>query len=100
MLFQTCMSFFMLNIKYILENFEELNNCWSPLTSIVGKEILWNSIETINCLITSILQNIFFNVHHKKETHDDKIFIFGWTIPLTQKKKIRVASDTAALQPT
>ncbi len=25
--------------------------------------------ETINCLITSILQNIFFFVQHKRETH-------------------------------
>ncbi len=26
--------------KDILKNFEEPNSCWSPLTSIVGKEIL------------------------------------------------------------
>ncbi len=48
---------------------------------------------TVNCLITSILQNILIYVQHKKETHtgfgttwgwanDDNIFIFGWTIPL------------------
>ncbi len=30
---------------------------------------LWKSMGTINCLITSILQNIFFYVQHKKETH-------------------------------
>ncbi len=88
----------MLNIKYILDNFEELNNCWSPLTSIVGKEILWNSIGTINCLITSILQIILFNVQHKKETHDDKIFIYYHLF--NTKNKIRVTLDTAALKPT
>ncbi len=49
---------------------------------------------TTNCLITSILQNIFFCVQHKKETHGglgllegeenyDSIFILGWTIPLS-----------------
>ncbi len=32
---------------------------------------------TINYLISSILQNIFFCVQHKKE-----MFIFGWTITL------------------
>ncbi len=26
-------------------------------------------METTNCSITSILQNIFFYVQHKKETH-------------------------------
>uniref|UniRef100_A0A673FW13 Cadherin EGF LAG seven-pass G-type receptor 3-like n=1 Tax=Sinocyclocheilus rhinocerous TaxID=307959 RepID=A0A673FW13_9TELE len=41
--------------------------CWSPLTSIVGKEILWKSMGTINCLSKSILQNIFFYVQHKKK---------------------------------
>ncbi len=59
----------MLNTKEdMLKNFEEPNSCWPPLTSIVGKEILCKSMETINCLITSILQNIFFYVQHKKET--------------------------------
>ncbi len=69
--FQTPMSFFlMLNTKDdIFKNFEEPNSCWPPLTSIVGKEILWKSMGTINCLITSILQNIFFYDQHKKETY-------------------------------
>ncbi len=85
----------MLNTKEdILKNVEESNSCWSPLTSRVGKEILWKSVGTINCLITSILQNIFFYVQHKKETHTGlewhegeeimTIFILGWTIPLRQ----------------
>ncbi len=46
----------MLNIKEdILKNFEEPNHYLSPLTTIV-----WKEMGTINCLITSILQNIFF----------------------------------------
>ncbi len=49
--------------------FEEPNSWWSSLTSIVGKEMLLKSMGTINCLITSILQNIFFYVRHKKDTH-------------------------------
>ncbi len=55
----------MLNTKniYILKNSEGPNSCWSPLTSIVGKEILWKSMGTNNCLIASIL------VQQKKETH-------------------------------
>ncbi len=39
------------------EEFGGENSCWSPLTSIVGKEILWKSMGTINCLITSIFQS-------------------------------------------
>ncbi len=42
-----------------------------------------------NCLLTSILQTIFFYPEQKKETHkgleklnDVRIFIFGWTVPL------------------
>ncbi len=39
-----------------------------------------------NCFFTSSLQNIFFYVQHKKETHTvsevDKMLILGWTIPL------------------
>ncbi len=42
---------------------------------------------TINCFITSILQNIFFCVQHKKKLipvwNDMKIHFFGLTIPLT-----------------
>ncbi len=39
--------------------------CRSSLTSIVRKDILWKSMGTINCLITNILQNIFY-VQYKK----------------------------------
>ncbi len=57
--FQTCnLSYFEHKRKY----FEEPNSYWSPLTFIVGKEILWKSMGTINCLSTSILHNIFFHV--------------------------------------
>ncbi len=45
---------------------------------------------TINCLITSILQNIFFYVQNMKEyrfamtwVKNDKIVMFEWTMPLT-----------------
>ncbi len=37
-------------------------------TSIVFFPILWKSVATSNCLITNILQNIFFYVQLKKET--------------------------------
>ncbi len=67
MSFQIFISFFLMltTIADILKDFEELNS----LTSILEKEILWKSMETIDCLITSILQNIFLYVQHKKETH-------------------------------
>jgi len=68
MSFQTCISFFFYfedKIRY----FEEPNRRWTPLISVVGKEILWKSMGTINCLITSILQSILFYVQNKKETH-------------------------------
>ncbi len=57
--------------RFCRKNFEEPNSCWYPLTSIVRKEILWKSMGTINCLITSILQNIFVYVQHEKETYTD-----------------------------
>ncbi len=88
---------FLFYVKHERRYFEEfLNSCWSPLTSIVGKEILWKSMGTINCLITSILPNICFCVQHKKETHtgleqhvnDDNIFIFGRTISLNHTRYI------------
>ncbi len=52
-------------------------------------KILYKSMATINCLVTIILQNTFCCVQQKKETHiwvwvnDDRIFILGWTIPLS-----------------
>jgi len=33
------------------------------------KKILWQSTATVSCLDTNILQNIFFCVQQKKETH-------------------------------
>ncbi len=49
-------------------------------------------MATVNCLVTKILQNIFFRVQQKKGKHRfgtsggwvnyDRIFIFGWTVPL------------------
>jgi len=54
------------------------------MTSIVEKKNNWKSMGPINCLVTIILQNIFFCVQHKKETlitgleqleGDDIIFI-------------------------
>jgi len=31
--------------------------------------LLWKSMGSINCLVTDILQNIFFCVQQKKEIH-------------------------------
>ncbi len=54
---------------------------------------LWKSMVPKNSLITNFLQNIFLCVQQKQINsymfgttwgwvHDDRIFIFGWTIPL------------------
>ncbi len=58
--------------------------------------MLWKSMGTMNYLITSVLQNIFFHVQNKKETHSDlewhegeqiiNIFILGWIIPLNSSR--------------
>ncbi len=48
-------------------NFEEPVSYWSPLASIVEKEILWKSIGTINWLPAFF--KIYFYVQHNKETH-------------------------------
>ncbi len=43
------------------------------------KKIVWKSIGTINCLVTSILQNVFIFVQQKEEilaVNDDRIFFF------------------------
>ncbi len=76
-------------MQHKTRHFEEQNSCWSPLTSIVGKEILWKSMTSNNYLITSILPKIFY-VQHNKETHrfgttwgwvnDDTIKFFGCTL--------------------
>jgi len=48
------------------------------------KKILWKSMGVVNCLVTHILQNIFFCVQQKKRKETQtgleqmvKIFIFG-----------------------
>jgi len=53
----------------------------APLTSI----LLWKSMVPNNCLVPIVHQNIFLCVRQKKVTrwvNDDRIFIFGWSIPL------------------
>ncbi len=37
----------------------------SPLTSIVGKKILWKSMVPQNCSVSHIFQNIFLCVQNK-----------------------------------
>ncbi len=60
------------------------------LDSIVFFFIQWNLVATSDCLVTNILQNIFFCVQLKKFgitwewVHDDRTFICGWTNPLRQ----------------
>jgi len=41
----------------------------NPLTSIVWGKMQWKSVCPINCLVTDILQNIFFCVQQKKKNH-------------------------------
>ncbi len=85
---------FLSYVEHKRRYFEIPNSCWSPLISI-GSKILRKSMGTINCLITSILQNTFFYVQHKLETRTgldmreskhDQVFIFGWTISLNAKQ--------------
>jgi len=44
-----------------------------------------------NCLVPIIFQNIFLCVQQKKETrgwvNDDRIFIFGWSLPLMKENQ-------------
>ncbi len=58
--------------------FGEPNSYWPPFTFIVRKEILWMSMGTINCLITLMLQNIYFCVQHKEENSYRFRTIWGW----------------------
>ncbi len=47
--------------------------------------VLWMSMATINYTVSQILQNIFFCVQQKKETHTwgwINVFIFRWTVSL------------------
>ncbi len=61
----------------------------APLTSIVFFFLVWKSMVPQNSLVTNFLQNIFLCVRQNKEIHtwgwvnDDRIFTFGWTIPLS-----------------
>jgi len=55
---------------------KSLSSCWrmsvtKELTSIKKKKkiLLWKSMVSINCLVTNILQNIFFCVQQKIEIH-------------------------------
>ncbi len=86
-------SIFMLNSEeYILNNFEEPNSCWSPLTSIAVKEILWKWMGANNCLITSIIENIFYYVY---------VFHFWVNYPFKLKKAIhpkKVNTEEAILK--
>jgi len=68
-LFQTCMNFFLLlNTKEdILKNVGNQTVDHFPLTSIVWGKILWNSMGTINCLVTDILQNFLFVFSRRKK---------------------------------
>jgi len=45
------------------------HNWWTPLTSIVFFFLQWESMGSINCLFTNILQNIYFCVQQEKEIH-------------------------------
>ncbi len=86
------------------------------LTSIVWKKIPWKSVATVNCLVTTILQNNLFCVQQKKDTHTGleqvrvskwwQKFHFGWSIPLKfnlqvyrykqklqQQKRLHLAND-------
>ncbi len=80
--FQTVRSFFiLLNTKEdILKNFGKQTVDGSH--SIFFFHI-WKSMATVNCLVTHILQNIFFCVQQLKEIHKNiwknmtKWFIFG-----------------------
>ncbi len=41
----------------------------APLTSIVGKKILWNSMVPQNCSVFHIIQNILLCVQQNKDIH-------------------------------
>jgi len=61
MLVQTCMNFFLL-----LNTKEGVLNVGNQLMNPVDfhrKKMLWKSMGSINCLVTDILQNIFFGCY-------------------------------------
>ncbi len=56
------------------------------MTSIVWKKILWKSIGTSNCIVTNILLLCSAekrNIQVWNSLSDDRIFIFGWSVPLS-----------------
>ncbi len=67
------------------------------------EKILQKSMATVNCLITNILQNIFFCAQYKKETHsgleqvedanDDNIFNFRQVINRFKRSPFPVCAD-------
>ncbi len=61
----------MLLIGIITKNTKEesLKNVVPTDFHIIYFPILWKSMSTVNCLVTNSLQNIFFCVQQKKETH-------------------------------
>ncbi len=83
----------MLNTKEgILKNFEEPNSCWSPLTSIVRKEMLWKSMRPSTVWLPAFfrISSFMFIMREKLiQVWNDRrviymmtVFISGWTIPL------------------
>jgi len=62
------------------------------LTSIVGKKILWKSMESINCFGYPYSSKYSLCSTEERNSsrfgttwdwvHNNKMFIFGWTIPL------------------
>jgi len=61
--------FLLLNTKEdILNHVSNQTVDGAPLTYIVGrKNILYKSMGSINCLVTDIIQNIFFCVHSRRK---------------------------------
>ncbi len=62
----------MLNTKEeFLKNFEEPNSCWSPLTSIVGKEMqVSGDDQLLPAFLNIYIYYFMFNIRKKeKKTH-------------------------------
>ncbi len=57
------------NLYVFLWSVEHQAVAGSHSLPLYEKKILWKSMATINCLLTNILQNIFFCVQQKKEIH-------------------------------
>ncbi len=67
-----------LDLDYLLDTVQQeldlaitaSNHVNIPEALITGlQELLWKSVATVNCLVSSILQNIIFGVQQKRETH-------------------------------